>query len=154
MKPLNTLVLSLALSMGVSLTANANEASEALREHMASTICTIGAINYTDASITQCRVNGTITDTLNAQDEYQDRTITIYADSAGRYTPRQINLLVSSLRDALGDFGMDKEIAQQLRTLPFSADGNKTTLIKGAKFNIPDLEHSTMYNNYMVTLTK
>lgn len=84
--------------------------------------------------------------------DYRDITITMNLGSK-HLAPLTVDF-VESVKLSLGILGKNPEIANNFTSLPLSPDWNKTTLIKGVKFNIPDKGGVERYGNYMLTITK
>lgn len=121
-----------------------------------------GSIKYRSVDTVQCvinKINGSrmIQASLNQYGEGKDlyTEVVISLDqSNGLFSNQQSQYLVSALKRGLKLLGKDQSIAAHFSDLPYSDDGNKPTIIEGVSFNIPDFDHSSLYGNYMLTVTK
>lgn len=125
-------------------------------------VCQGDKIVREDDTTIQCR---RIDEALRVTLDYEKsgyRNITLTLNLKHKYIESDNNMdaaividdYIERLKKSLGVLGKDPEIAEHFRSLPLSPDWNKTTLIKGVKFNIPDKGGVERYGNYMLTITK
>lgn len=126
-------------------------------------VCREGArMVYEDDTKIQCKASDeTIQATLNYDKSgYRDITLTLnlkhkYFEPNNAMTGLIIkDDYIEEIKKSLAMLDKDPEIAEHFRSLPLSGDWNKTTLIKGVKFNMPDKGGVERYGNYMLTITK